>query len=371
MPYNFGTGPNSGDAEPTPRQKETPEASPADETTTIHVIDETDHEPLADETTTIHVVGEDAAPVAFVDPDDVREPPRFPRRAFLIGGGLLVATTAAGVLWRLMPQTGNLPEDATDGERELVNEPGAVPEETDDGTYVVGEDLEPGIYTVECAEGGAKAGWLSYQTPEAGAPRTWPEVAQTVRVTVSAQVEGATIELAEGSRFVDAAPVDDLADNATHAGLFLVGTDMAPGSYELSAMTADEWCETEFGADAPVDDTHPTLWHKTCARAASATRAASRDIESWRGYVLCDPATAGDVTATIEDGAPSSLELLSDEDPTVGIEGEIGSGETIDSYLAWLTRHGLVQVGADETITVELTEGQLFAPVMMSVERKA
>lgn len=338
----------------------------------VETIDAADHsKPLASETATIHVVDETAAPDPVADDGSglVGAPPQFPRRA-VVGFALgLAAVTAGAVVWRLMPQPASIPEDDPNATPDLANDPGAVPAESDDGTYTVGEDLERGLYAIECADA-ADAGWLEYQNPDAGSPLTWPAVPQSCRVTVSVQENGATLTLSGDSRFVDATPTTDLTEIPTHAGLFLVGTDIQPGTYELAPMTVDDFCETEFGESAPVDDNHPTLWHKTCARAASAARAAGFDVEQWRGYVLEEPKTAGDISCVLEDGSPADIELLTDDSPTVGIVGTIEEGNTMDSYLAWLGRHGLVQAAADETVEVELAEGQIFAPVMMTMKRK-
>lgn len=336
-------------------------------------IEDADVGALADETTTIHVLDESAPAVANPYLDGAAgglaaEPPRFPRRAFLAFCGAAALACAGVVAWRLMPK--GAPKADADDDGGLANTPGSVPQPSDDGVYTVGDDLEPGLYVIECASA-AKAGWIVYENPDAGGSLTYPEVKQACRVTVSAQTKGTGLTLDHDSRFVEAAPVTDLDEIPTHAGLFLVGTDIAAGTYELSPVDADTWCTTEFGEDAPADDAHPTLWHKTCARAASAARAAGQDIELWRGYVLEEPKTAGDVSCVLEDGAPSNLALLTEKDPTVTLVGSLEAGETMDSCRSWLLRHGLVSARADETLTVELTEGQVFAPVMMSMKRKA
>lgn len=337
----------------------------------LDVIEGANDVPLADETTTMHVLDESAHAAPCLDDARgglVAEPPRFPRRAFLAFCGAAALACAGVVAWRLMPK-GTPEADAGDGDG-LANGPGAVPQPSDDGVYTVGDDLEPGLYVIECASA-AKAGWVVYENPDAGGSLTYPEVGQACRVTVSAQTKGTRLTLDHDSRFVEAAPVTDLDEIPTHAGLFLVGTDIAAGTYELSPIDADTWCTTEFGEDAPTDEAHPTLWHKTCARAASAARAAGQDIELWRGYVLEEPKTAGDVSCVLEDGAPSNLALLTETDPTVTLVGSLEGGETMDSCRSWLLRHGLVSAKADETLTVKLTEGQVFAPVMMSMKRKA
>lgn len=379
MPMNFSDIPSSTNAQKSPTQKPKPEPTPTDtdETTVlpepdaVDTIDAADHSvPLASETTTIHVIDESTAPETAAEGSGlIQDPPKFPRRAFIGFAAGLVAVTAGLVVYRMLPKSDDIPAADADATPTLANDPGAVPAESDDGTYTVDEDLEAGIYVVECADA-ADAGWLAYQNPDAGSPLTWPAVPQSCRVTVSVQEDGTTLTLDGNSRFVEAVPTTDLTEIPTHAGLFLVGTDIQPGTYELTPMTANDFCETEFGDSAPVDDDHPTLWHKTCARAASATRAAGFDIEQWRGYVLEEPKTAGDVSCVLEDGSPANIELLTDDSPTVGIVGTIETDNTMDSYLAWLVRHGLTQAAADETVEVELTEGQVFAPVMMSMKRK-
>lgn len=378
MRQNFGTSvsldddvslePTETTQEPLP-EKEAVSLDPVRETS----LDETPDVPLADETTTIHCITADDLPES---PDALDEEPprivraRFPRRTFLIGAGLIVAATAAGVAYRLLVHD-DVPDNTGDrpSKVDLENSAGAVPEATDDGVYTVGDEIEPGLYIIGVNDA-ADAGWLSYKWAEADGDRSWPAVKQAVSVTVSAQETGDVLTL-KGSAFKSPAPVTDLADAPTHAGLFLVGTDIEAGTYTLTGISADDFCDTEFGETAPTDELHPTLWHKTCARAASATRAVGRDIEPWRGYVLCEPTTSGDICSTLDDTSPAALSLLTAEDPTVTLKGTIEDGNTVDNYLSWLVSHGLTAIKEGDSVDVELKDGMCFAPVMCTVERKA
>lgn len=377
MRQNFGMS-VSLDNDVSPETIENDEPTAEDKAVSLEPVretslDETPDVPLADETTTIHCITADDLPETTEVPDD--EPPqimraRFPRRTFLIGAGLIVAATAAGVAYRLLAHD-NIPDNTEDrpSKVDLENSAGSVPAETDDGIYTVGDEIESGLYIIG-VDDAADAGWLSYQWAEADSARSWPAVKQAVSVTVSAQETGDVLTL-KGSAFKNPAPVTDLADDPTHAGLFLVGTDIEAGTYTLTGISADDFCDTEFGETAPTDELHPTLWHKTCARAASATRAVGRDIEPWRGYVLCEPTTSGDICSTLDDTSPAALSLLTAEDPTVTLKGTIEDGNTVDNYLSWLVSHGLTAVKNGDSVDVELKDGMCFAPVMCTMKRKA
>lgn len=346
MPKNFAAPIQNAPKEPKrkpeeqkPREKKTTDRASTDETTVMPRVEAEPDQPA-----------------------QVRRP-GISRRALLIGAGAIVAATIGGVAWRTLAKD-ELP-DAVDPVKESVNEAGSAPKQDvkKGGTYTVGKDIDAGIYTIRADNPDAE--WLIYDFAASNGDKVWPAVPAPVSVTLSMQ-DGDKLKVAPSVEIVDAAPVRDLKDAPGHAGLFFVGTDIEPGTYELAPMTVDEWCTTEFGESAPVDELHPTLWHKTCARAASAARAAGLDIESWRGYILDEVGASGDVGATLDETSPAWLGLLSAEEVAIDTELEIEEGRPLDNYLVWMGRRGLVQVA--QPVQIELKAGQVFAPVMCTVK---
>lgn len=316
-------------------------------------------------------------PIEFNDDEPLKTKgsPHMSRRAFIAGGAAACALACAGGIWWRLNASAPATRTA-DEEPESVNEPGRVDtegtltENSSKRAYTVGTDIEPGIYFAS-VEAAAEAGWLSFTRPADGTGAlVWPACAQAMRVTVSAQ-EGDCIELGAAStaHLTAAAPVSELSEMSTHAGLMLVGSDIKAGTYELTPTTdAGAWSVTDFGQTSPTDETHPTLWDKTLARAAQISRAAGLDVSKWPGYIMCEPDSRGDIGLTRETGAASNTDLLGNDAEAASTVAEMAEGDTIvDAYLAWMERLGHTRVS--EKTTVELESGMLFAPVMCSCKR--
>lgn len=280
----------------------------------------------------------------------------MPRRSFLTLSLVMLAGTAAATVAATARTGASLATDVA----ALTEAPDEVSNAT---TLVAGADVEPGWVTVR-AEGSQEAGWLACVTAD-GAATSWPELPEAADVTLLL-AEGDTLTLADGARALDEPTLaDDLANLPTHAGLLVVGHDIEAGDWRLAPM--DEGAFRDWDDDA----THPTLGTRMLGRACDeVARRIGSYVTPWCGYVLATPAAGSrDPTATTDAASPLALELLSEDEPEVRLVGNLGR-DAQDNYLSWLSTHGLTHVDTDsDPVIVTLTDGQLFCPVMMSVER--